>query len=70
MIKQYEYEVKTHDANYLGKCRDCEHWTGAGLLADDNQVCEISELICPRFCAHHDKKYLVEREDYEKTKGG
>ena len=46
--------IRTHIANYLGKCRNCEHWKGADILADDEEICEKSKIMCPLFCARLD----------------
>jgi hypothetical protein len=51
--------IKTHVANFLGKCKNCNHWTGAGLDAEDNEICEISKLECPIWGIELGKEYLT-----------
>jgi hypothetical protein len=46
--------IRTHVANYLGKCRNCEYWKGVDILSDDEEICEKSKTMCPLFCARLD----------------
>jgi hypothetical protein len=41
--------LKTHIANWLRKCHNCNYWKGVGNGAEDDEVCEKSVKKCPRF---------------------
>jgi len=57
--------VRTHIANYLGKCKMCDHWTGAGLIAEDDEICDKAKVYCPIWGTHWDSEQLekIYKED-------
>lgn len=60
-----ESRIRTHVANYLGKCRDCDNWLGAHLLADDDKICGESKYLCPIWCVKDNDEHLTKLYEVE-----